>query len=108
MAFTTSDICKIIIAIFLPPVGVFLERGCGADFVSLTSLPPSFPADPSPSSSTSCSQFWATCTSLFLPLYRHPSHTIQQSRNHSWQVPSRALPVPALTSCPALYIILKY
>ncbi|KAF8201652.1 hypothetical protein BJ912DRAFT_1053977 [Pholiota molesta] len=32
MAFTTSDICKIILAIFLPPLGVFLERGCGADF----------------------------------------------------------------------------
>ncbi|OAF55081.2 plasma membrane proteolipid Pmp3 [Pseudogymnoascus destructans] len=28
-----SDICKIILAIFLPPVGVFLERGCGADFL---------------------------------------------------------------------------
>ncbi|KAI9167772.1 Plasma membrane proteolipid 3 [Paramyrothecium foliicola] len=27
-----SDICKIILAIILPPVGVFLERGCGADF----------------------------------------------------------------------------
>ncbi|KAH6918677.1 hypothetical protein BKA70DRAFT_1247904 [Coprinopsis sp. MPI-PUGE-AT-0042] len=33
MAFTTSDICKIILAIFLPPLGVFLERGCGADFL---------------------------------------------------------------------------
>jgi uncharacterized membrane protein YqaE (UPF0057 family) len=32
MAFTASDICKIVLAIFLPPVGVFLERGCGADF----------------------------------------------------------------------------
>lgn len=32
MPFTASDICKIILAIFLPPVGVFLERGCGADF----------------------------------------------------------------------------
>jgi uncharacterized membrane protein YqaE (UPF0057 family) len=27
-----SDICKILLAIFLPPLGVFLERGCGADF----------------------------------------------------------------------------
>ncbi|KAG5658235.1 hypothetical protein KAF25_007186 [Fusarium avenaceum] len=26
------DICKIILAVILPPVGVFLERGCGADF----------------------------------------------------------------------------
>jgi len=33
MAFTGSDICKIIFAIFLPPVGVFLERGCGADLL---------------------------------------------------------------------------
>ncbi|KAI0024232.1 plasma membrane proteolipid 3 [Xylariomycetidae sp. FL0641] len=32
MPFTASDICKILLAIFLPPVGVFLERGCGADF----------------------------------------------------------------------------
>jgi uncharacterized membrane protein YqaE (UPF0057 family) len=31
MPFTASDILKIIFAIFLPPVGVFLERGCGAD-----------------------------------------------------------------------------
>ncbi|KAF8163215.1 cation transport-related protein [Crassisporium funariophilum] len=33
MAFTSSDICKIIIAIFIPPLGVFLERGCGADLL---------------------------------------------------------------------------
>lgn len=29
---TCSDIIKIIFAIFLPPLGVFLERGCNADF----------------------------------------------------------------------------
>jgi uncharacterized membrane protein YqaE (UPF0057 family) len=28
-----SDICKIIFAILLPPLGVFLERGCGADLL---------------------------------------------------------------------------
>ena len=28
-----SDIIKIIFAIFLPPLGVFLERGCNADFL---------------------------------------------------------------------------
>ncbi|KAJ5748433.1 plasma membrane proteolipid 3 [Penicillium nucicola] len=28
-----SDICKIIFAIILPPLGVFLERGCGADLL---------------------------------------------------------------------------
>ncbi|TVY40645.1 Plasma membrane proteolipid [Lachnellula occidentalis] len=33
MPFTASDICKIILAVFLPPVGVFLERGCGGDFL---------------------------------------------------------------------------
>ncbi|KAF3909857.1 hypothetical protein ABW21_db0205512 [Orbilia brochopaga] len=32
MPFTASDICKIIVAIILPPLGVFLERGCTADF----------------------------------------------------------------------------
>jgi uncharacterized membrane protein YqaE (UPF0057 family) len=32
MALTASDLCKIIFAIFLPPLGVFLERGCNADF----------------------------------------------------------------------------
>ena len=25
-----SDICKIILAVLLPPLGVFLERGCNA------------------------------------------------------------------------------
>ncbi|KAE9966439.1 plasma membrane proteolipid Pmp3 [Oleoguttula mirabilis] len=33
MAFTGSDIIKIIFAIFIPPIGVFLERGCGADLL---------------------------------------------------------------------------
>ncbi|KAK3691739.1 plasma membrane proteolipid Pmp3 [Vermiconidia calcicola] len=33
MAFTGSDIFKIVLAIFLPPAGVFLERGCGADLL---------------------------------------------------------------------------
>jgi Proteolipid membrane potential modulator len=33
MAFTGSDIIKIIFAIFIPPLGVFLERGCNADFL---------------------------------------------------------------------------
>jgi len=33
MPFTGSDICKILFAIILPPVGVFLERGCGADLI---------------------------------------------------------------------------
>ncbi|KAF7779079.1 hypothetical protein Agabi119p4_3424 [Agaricus bisporus var. burnettii] len=33
MAFTASDICKIIFAIIFPPLGVFLERGCGADLL---------------------------------------------------------------------------
>ena len=28
-----SDICKIILAIILPPLGVFLERGCGSDLL---------------------------------------------------------------------------
>ncbi|CAE6425932.1 unnamed protein product, partial [Rhizoctonia solani] len=33
MAFTASDILKIILAIVLPPLGVFFERGCGADLL---------------------------------------------------------------------------
>jgi uncharacterized membrane protein YqaE (UPF0057 family) len=33
MPFTASDICKILLAIILPPLGVFLERGCNADFL---------------------------------------------------------------------------
>ncbi|KAG2078081.1 hypothetical protein BDR04DRAFT_446777 [Suillus decipiens] len=33
MPFTASDICKIIFAIILPPLGVFLERGCSADLL---------------------------------------------------------------------------
>ncbi|KAI9468083.1 MAG: plasma membrane proteolipid 3 [Benjaminiella poitrasii] len=41
MAFTASDICKIIFAIVLPPLGVFLERGCTCDLlinIALTCL----------------------------------------------------------------------
>ncbi|KAI8880430.1 plasma membrane proteolipid 3 [Backusella circina FSU 941] len=41
MAFTCSDICKIIIAVLLPPLGVFMERGCVCDFwinIALTCL----------------------------------------------------------------------
>jgi len=33
MAVTCSDIFKIFFAVILPPLGVFLERGCGADFL---------------------------------------------------------------------------
>nr|XP_031862953.1 plasma membrane proteolipid 3 [Kwoniella shandongensis]KAA5530025.1 plasma membrane proteolipid 3 [Kwoniella shandongensis] len=33
MAFTCSDIIKIVLAVILPPLGVFLERGCGADLL---------------------------------------------------------------------------
>lgn len=29
----SSDICKIILAVILPPLGVFLERGCNVDFL---------------------------------------------------------------------------
>lgn len=32
MVLTCSDICKFIAAIFLPPLGVFLESGCDKDF----------------------------------------------------------------------------
>ena len=28
-----AEICKVVIAIFLPPIAVLLERGCGVDFV---------------------------------------------------------------------------
>ncbi|KAG1832162.1 hypothetical protein EV424DRAFT_1369951 [Suillus variegatus] len=33
MAFTASDICKVICAIVFPPLGVFLERGCTTDLL---------------------------------------------------------------------------
>ncbi|KAL4207667.1 plasma membrane proteolipid 3 [Rhizopus microsporus] len=33
MAVTATDICKIIGAVVLPPLGVFLERGCGIDLL---------------------------------------------------------------------------
>ncbi|CCU76326.1 plasma membrane proteolipid 3 [Blumeria hordei DH14] len=33
MPFTASDIFKIILAVILPPLGVFLERGCGPDLL---------------------------------------------------------------------------
>ncbi|KAI9319027.1 putative stress response RCI peptide [Dichotomocladium elegans] len=31
MALTASDICKFILAVILPPLGVFAERGCTVD-----------------------------------------------------------------------------
>ncbi|CUS14151.1 unnamed protein product [Tuber aestivum] len=33
MPLTASDFCKIILAILLPPLGVFLERGCSGDLL---------------------------------------------------------------------------
>ncbi|KAH7246705.1 hypothetical protein BKA59DRAFT_398537, partial [Fusarium tricinctum] len=30
--YSSRDPCKIILAILLPPLGVFMERGCGGDF----------------------------------------------------------------------------
>lgn len=33
MPFTGSDIIKLIFAFILPPLGVFLETGCNADFL---------------------------------------------------------------------------
>ncbi|CAG8528447.1 16324_t:CDS:2 [Gigaspora margarita] len=33
MALEVTDICKIIAAVFLPPLGVFFERGCGTDLL---------------------------------------------------------------------------
>jgi len=33
MALTCTDICKFILAIFLPPLGVLAEKGCGADLL---------------------------------------------------------------------------
>ncbi|SCW00761.1 LAFE_0C11408g1_1 [Lachancea fermentati] len=33
MALTCSDIIKFAVAIFLPPLGVFLERGCTCDLL---------------------------------------------------------------------------
>jgi uncharacterized membrane protein YqaE (UPF0057 family) len=33
MAITLGDICRFILALFLPPIGVFLERGCGTDLL---------------------------------------------------------------------------
>ncbi|KJZ73172.1 Plasma membrane proteolipid 3 [Hirsutella minnesotensis 3608] len=41
MPLTGSDICKFIFAVILPPLGVFLETGCGVDLlinVALTIL----------------------------------------------------------------------
>ncbi|KAI8144192.1 putative stress response RCI peptide [Fennellomyces sp. T-0311] len=33
MALTCSDICKFILAVILPPLGVFSERGCTVDLL---------------------------------------------------------------------------
>ncbi|KAK4122413.1 UPF0057-domain-containing protein [Parathielavia appendiculata] len=33
MPFTASDLCKMVFAVILPPLGVFLERGCDSSFL---------------------------------------------------------------------------
>lgn len=33
MALTCTDICKFILAIILPPLGVLAEKGCGVDLL---------------------------------------------------------------------------
>jgi len=33
MALTCTDICKFILAVIFPPLGVFAEKGCGADLL---------------------------------------------------------------------------
>ena len=33
MALTWTDICKLILAVLLPPLGVLMERGCGVDLL---------------------------------------------------------------------------
>lgn len=33
MAITWTDICKVILAVILPPLGVLAERGCRVDFL---------------------------------------------------------------------------
>ncbi|KAK2669100.1 Proteolipid membrane potential modulator [Fusarium oxysporum f. sp. vasinfectum] len=78
MPFTASDICKILLAIILPPVGVFLERGCGTDLlinILLTILGEAL------ISSSECSE---------VPIVHHPCFRY----------------IPGIIH--ALYIILKY
>jgi uncharacterized membrane protein YqaE (UPF0057 family) len=92
-----SDIIKIICAVVLPPLGVFLERGCGADLLinllltvlGCKSLPPSphsssgqhadkSLSQTSPASSTPCTSFLSTrCTIACDPthLTRLTNHT---------------------------------
>ncbi|ORZ19205.1 plasma membrane proteolipid 3 [Lobosporangium transversale] len=33
MALTAGDICKFIFAVVLPPLGVFMEKGCDSDLL---------------------------------------------------------------------------
>ncbi|RKP18242.1 UPF0057-domain-containing protein [Rozella allomycis CSF55] len=33
MALTCSDICKFLVAVFVPPLGVYFEVGCGKDLI---------------------------------------------------------------------------
>lgn len=94
-----SDICKILLAIILPPVGVFLERGCGADFlinILLTILgkrtlsPPAPPVVPAAK----------TCTP---PAGSHVAHTLPWIFADSARLTGY---IPGIIH--ALYIILKY
>lgn len=77
-----SDICKIILAIFLPPLGVFFERGCGADLlinILLTILG-------------------------YIPGIIHALYVISPQESTPVSVRSERL----LTRCQNSYIILKY
>ena len=87
----TLTFSQILCAIFLPPLGVFLERGCGADLL-INVCPLSL---------------------LLLPL----THSLPRSSSRFWvifpessMVSAFLFPVPLLShsSPTALYIILKY
>lgn len=99
----SSDICKIIFAILLPPVGVFLEVGCNADLlinILLTILGVS-----------SCSFFLETHLARpFLGLADFSFFSGEavggRARLTAWRVCLRAQYIPGIIH--ALYIILKY
>ena len=133
MAVLSSDICKIIFAIILPPLGVFLERGCGVDLLInipltiLGKLKKAQPNLPLPSLGTRDRQAPVIAHSSPLDLPRwpavasafqsHPRPFHGPFSCHSYQRPTAT---QSLTNAPrrltgfipglihALYIIFKY
>lgn len=99
----SSDICKIILAVILPPLGVFLERGCGGDFLINILL-------------TILGYFPGIIHALYVPCLRRlirydlvllPEQSISAPQQSAWaQARPATLPTP-LSPCQTIPLVTK-